>query len=158
MEWLSVLLIILGLLLLFIEVFLAGFGVAGTSGIILLIWGGVLIFTDIEASLQAIVIGLLVTIAVFALLMFIFSRLKFWKKMTLTDRQENAEGYAAPILGDFLRVGLEGRALTPLRPAGTAEFEHYRVDVVTEGDFIAQGEKVRVLKLEGVRVVVEKAV
>ena len=51
-------------------------------------------------------------------------------------------------------LGKEGVALTPLRPAGTIDIDGDRVDVVTEGDFLATGTKVKVIGLDGTRIVV----
>jgi membrane-bound serine protease (ClpP class) len=49
-----------------------------------------------------------------------------------------------------------GTALTPLRPAGAALIEGKRVDVVTEGQMIERGTPVRVIAVEGLRVVVRE--
>ena len=49
-----------------------------------------------------------------------------------------------------------GVALTPLRPAGRAQFGERFVDVVTEGDFINSGSQVEVLAVHGNRVVVKQ--
>jgi membrane-bound serine protease (ClpP class) len=49
-----------------------------------------------------------------------------------------------------------GTALTPLRPAGTAVIDGKRVDVVTEGQMIERGTPVRVIAVEGLRVVVRE--
>jgi membrane-bound serine protease (ClpP class) len=53
-----------------------------------------------------------------------------------------------------LAPGMQGRALTILRPSGKAEFENQVVDVVTEGDFIAPETPVAVVSTDGMRVVV----
>ncbi len=53
-----------------------------------------------------------------------------------------------------LSVGDRGVALSLLRPAGKAEINNRRVDVVTDGDFIKSGEKVEVVEISGNRVVV----
>jgi membrane-bound serine protease (ClpP class) len=47
-----------------------------------------------------------------------------------------------------------GTALTPLRPSGTAMIDGRRVDVVSEGQLIEKGSRVRVIATEGMRVVV----
>src|SRR5437867_4223838 len=47
-----------------------------------------------------------------------------------------------------------GVAHTPLRPSGTALINGKRVDVVTEGPFIERGAPVKVVAVEGVRIVV----
>jgi membrane-bound serine protease (ClpP class) len=59
-----------------------------------------------------------------------------------------ADGLPAP--------GDTGVAITKLRPAGKARFGEHRVDVTAEGDFVAEGEPVRVLEVAGNRVVVKR--
>ena len=54
-------------------------------------------------------------------------------------------------------VGQDGVAVTDLRPAGTARIGDERVDVVTEGEYVAQGSAVRVIRSEGYRHVVRRA-
>ncbi|MFM1871623.1 MAG: hypothetical protein RL398_1045, partial [Planctomycetota bacterium] len=57
--------------------------------------------------------------------------------------------------GDLTRlVGRTGPAATVLRPAGAIEIDGERIDVVTEGEFVAAGTEVRVLYVRGSRVVV----
>jgi membrane-bound serine protease (ClpP class) len=52
-------------------------------------------------------------------------------------------------------MGHEGVALTYLRPSGTAQFGERRIDVVTDGKFVEEGTKVRVIKVNGFVVLVE---
>jgi membrane-bound serine protease (ClpP class) len=47
-----------------------------------------------------------------------------------------------------------GTALTPLRPSGTAVINGRRVDVVTEGAMIDRNTPIKVVAIEGMRVVV----
>lgn len=51
-------------------------------------------------------------------------------------------------------VNQTGLALTTLRPSGTAIINSQRVDVVTEGDLIEKDTPIRVVAVEGLRVVV----
>lgn len=51
--------------------------------------------------------------------------------------------------------GRSGTAVSFLRPAGIASIGGRRVDVLTEGEFIAQGTPIRVVHVEGARVFVE---
>ena len=46
--------------------------------------------------------------------------------------------------------------LTDLRPAGSVNIEGNVLDVVSEGSFITKGEKIRVIKIEGMRIIVRK--
>lgn len=51
-------------------------------------------------------------------------------------------------------VGREGEAETDLRPAGTARIDGRKVDVMTAGELVEKGKRVRVVKVEGGTVVV----
>jgi len=58
---------------------------------------------------------------------------------------------------DFTTLrGKTGVAASYLRPAGIAQIEGNRVDVLTQGEFIAQGTPIRVARVEGARVFVEE--
>ena len=50
-----------------------------------------------------------------------------------------------------------GTALSQLRPSGTASINGQRVDVVTEGSLIERGATIKVVAVEGSRVVVREA-
>jgi len=52
-------------------------------------------------------------------------------------------------------VGAEGVTVTPLRPAGAAMIHGKRVDVVTDGVYIGEGQRVRVREVHGSRIVVD---
>jgi membrane-bound serine protease (ClpP class) len=56
-----------------------------------------------------------------------------------------------------LAPGMQGIAVTVLRPSGKARFADHVVDVVTEGDFIAPQTPVTVIQTDGMRVVVKSA-
>jgi membrane-bound serine protease (ClpP class) len=56
-----------------------------------------------------------------------------------------------------LAPGMQGTAVTVLRPSGKARFADHVVDVVTEGEFIAPQTPVTVIQTDGMRVVVKSA-
>jgi len=57
-----------------------------------------------------------------------------------------------------LSPGMQGIAVTVLRPSGKARFADHVVDVVTEGEFIASQTPVTVIQTDGMRVVVKSAI
>jgi membrane-bound serine protease (ClpP class) len=56
-----------------------------------------------------------------------------------------------------VRVGEQGIATSILRPSGKAQFDGEIVDVITQGGFVEPGKPIRVVEIEGARVVVEEA-
>jgi len=81
----------------------------------------------------------------------------FMKRSPLVQKQElQAGSQDAPDAPPLTRLtGQQGRALTPLRPGGTALIGTERIDVVTEGKFVEANTPVKVIHVEGGRVVVE---
>ena len=52
-------------------------------------------------------------------------------------------------------LGKEGTTVTPLRPAGSAMIGEAKLDVVAQGRFIEPNTPIRVIQIEGSRIVVE---
>ena len=155
-HWLALVLLLLGFISLLLDIFIfAGFGGFGLAGIIMAIWGIVLLSVDVTQLTAALAISLVGSIVLFLVGLRLMSRYKMWNKLTLSDKQQNMEGYVAPDRELIKYTGMEGIALTPLRPAGSAEISGDRIDVVTDGEFIAKGAKVVVNKVEGLRVIVK---
>ena len=62
-----------------------------------------------------------------------------------------------PLVVPLIDAGTTGQARTTLRPSGKAAFGEQLLDVVSYGEFIEAGAPVRVVLVEGARVVVEPA-
>ena len=78
------------------------------------------------------------------------------RSIFLTTSAAKETGYiSSPPREDL--VGAEGVAITDLHPAGTAMIGGERLDVVSAGGFITKDERVRVVRSEGYRHVVEPA-
>ena len=161
----EILMFVIGLGLLLLEIFvIPGFGIAGISGIILVIASiffsmvGENPFIDSEAVSNAIVrlsFGLLAAIVLLFLLARFLPKSNLFKRFILAEEEKATEGYTSRTsLSELL--GAEGISLTTLRPAGTAEFNGKRVDVVTDSEYIEHGKPVIVTAVEGMRVVVRE--
>ncbi|MDA8441256.1 MAG: hypothetical protein M0Z55_02670 [Peptococcaceae bacterium] len=148
------LLAIAGIILLAVEIFvIPGFGVSGILGIIALTAA---IIIAAKSVVEALLYGGIVLILIGLAVYYALRTNKLQKRLFLKTRQANSDGYVAPRVNDIDLPGRCGRALTPLRPAGTAEFDGERLDVVTEGGFIAKGAIVKVLRVEGARIIVRE--
>ncbi|HKI56182.1 MAG TPA: NfeD family protein [Trueperaceae bacterium] len=156
---LDIVLIIVGVLLLAAEVLvIPGFGVAGVLGIAAVVIAVVRIFQGSAASVlgySALFGGVLV-----AALLWILPNSKVAAAFRLSTRLTNPPSPVTPdtpwSADRAYLAGREGVALSDLRPAGVARFENERVDVVSEGDFVAAGSRITVLRVEGMRVIVRQ--
>jgi membrane-bound serine protease (ClpP class) len=80
-----------------------------------------------------------------------------FKKMELAAATSSAEGYTTSSSDARALLGSMGVAETNLRPSGKGRFGDQLVDVVTEGDLIERGEPIKIVEVQGSRVVVNRA-
>lgn len=154
--WIAFIVIVLGVLLVCAEIFfLTGTIVPGIAGIVL-VMSGIWFFSEgdlMRGALAFICIAFIITV-ICVVAHFTGHLARAWRRFSLHSEQKNDEGYVAPNPEYKNYLNKNGQALTVLRPAGTAIIDGDRLDVVTEGDYIQQGETVRVVAVEGVRIVV----
>ncbi len=162
---LDVVIFIVGVILLLLEIFvIPGFGIFGILGIIMIIGGLFLgLISDLPVFDLSFISGALIQLAaalvLSGVLIFILTRTltktTLWNRLILNAGIDVSSGYTSkPEVNDLL--GKRGKALTDLRPSGTAQIEGKRIDVVTQGDYIIAGAKIIVEDVEGSKVVVRK--
>ena len=149
----DVVLFIIGIILLVIEIFVPGFGIWAIIGIICLMSGVIMAAYDSSAAALSLGIGFILAMVLAGFVIYAFRKRGIWNKFILKDELKTELGYVSQPVKEYL-LGKTGKALTPLRPAGTAVFDGERVDVVTVGEFIQQGQQVTVVLVEGGRIVV----
>jgi membrane-bound serine protease (ClpP class) len=155
--WEAVLIFILGLILLGVEVLiLPGFGVVGIAGLGAMIVSIILAAPDLEQAVISLVLAIFGTIVLLFLSIKLLPSRRVWQRLVLGVKQEKEEGYLAPSLSLQDLLGAEGISVSPLRPAGTIEVNGERIDVVTDGNFIPVNTPVKVVKVEGSRVIVRR--
>ena len=145
--------LLVGVGLLVFEMYVPGFGVPGISGIALLALGFVLLKPTVAQGL--ILFAILAAILCVALTICLVTASKgrlSKSKLALNDVAIPPDAAEANDLNYF--IGKEGVTHTALRPAGIGEFDGVKLNVVSDGEFIAQGRRVRVQKVAGNRIVV----
>ena len=151
----ALMMMIAGFVLLVVEMYIPGFGIAGITGIVLM--GGGIIFME-PSPLQALILFmicvLLLSIA-FSITMHSISKGRLSRSKLVLNTAINGEKAAEEDMGYF--VGKVGRTHTALRPAGIAEFEGVKLNVVSDGDFVGAQRFVRVERVEGNRIVVRES-
>lgn len=156
----EVALVIVGLALLALEVFvIPGFGIAGVLGIAALLGGLTLSLVGSGATVRTIVYAISrvviaggVAVILSVLMLRFLPHLPGGRRLVLGTALP-AGGSDHPV-GAAPLVGVVGKALSTLRPAGIAELAGRRVDVVTSGEFIDAGAAIEVIEEAGSRVVV----
>ncbi len=158
------LIIFVGILLLLIEmIVIPGFGLAGIGGIILVVFGLYrLLLPDMpvgeevaDMAMFGLTIGVIGGLIGLVLLLKLMTKTKFWKKLATPDVQDHERGYDTS-LGLEDMIGKEAVADTDLHPSGWVTIGDKRIFVVSDGTFIEDGEKVKIITVDGNRVVVRK--
>lgn len=75
--------------------------------------------------------------------------------LILGERQKNSEGYTS-VVDKTKFLGAIGVCSTDLRPAGTVIVEGEPIDVVTEGNFVKHGDIVKIISVDGSRILVRQ--
>ncbi|HLR64504.1 MAG TPA: nodulation protein NfeD [Pseudogracilibacillus sp.] len=151
----TIILLSIGIILIVLEFFVAG-GILGALGAGSLVAAMLMAGYSISHMLMSIAIAILIAfIAGYVLYKRIGTGKGMFNKLILRDRATTDLGYVT-IENRQNLIGLDGIALTTLRPAGTALINNERMDVVTQGDYIEKNEPIEIIYVEGMRVVVRK--
>lgn len=153
-SWIAALCFLVGFILIIVEIHIPGFGIAGVSGITLFVIG---IIISANTFLEALIMILVILSILGIILIFVINSArkgKLGKNMILTTSLNRESGYiGVEDLVFFLKK--EGITVTKLRPSGTADFDGVKLDVVSDGEFIEAGTQVKVISVQGRRIVVK---
>lgn len=133
---------------------LPGHGAPGVIGGVVLLCAILLAFglPMIFVAMQTVATAIVLTLVLFYLATRIFPENAWLAKLTFAG----AQGADYVTSTDFSALaGKSGVAASYLRPAGVAQIDGERVDVLTQGEFIPEGTPVRVTRVEGARIFVE---
>lgn len=155
----TIICLVVGFALLIIEMLTPGIGVPGVLGTIALLaviimqifWGTPIVAAYLTA-------GILILIVISILLVFRslqkgrLSRSFLVLKDSIDAVSTENDAAAANTL-----QGKSGITLTALRPAGIAEIDGRRIDVITDGEFLPANTSVTVEQVQGLRVLVHRS-
>jgi membrane-bound serine protease (ClpP class) len=167
---LAILLFLLGLVFLGIEVFLVpGLCFAGVAGVGLMFGGLILVTLDhwpadpndwanVGSTFGSIAIGLALAAIGAVTVAWSLPNVPFLNRMVLKPPAEEMDAPSLSLSnsGAVALLGAIGVAVTPLRPAGKAQFGEQFLDVLADGGYVAPGGRVRVVEIEGQQVVVKE--
>jgi membrane-bound serine protease (ClpP class) len=166
--------IALGFLLIALEVFvIPGFGIAGVSGIVFVVIGLLATFLPpdgdhaiplyipslpatlhtLKLAMVTLVSSMVASLIGMVMLSRFLPRLPLFRRVVPANPTPSEVDPGDPYRG-LARVGDLGQSAGPLRPAGKARFGSELVDVVTQGEYLAQDARIEVIERRGNRVVV----
>ena len=152
--FLPVFLQVIGILVVFTEIFIPSFGLLAAIALALFSYSLYLVFTTLSSTAGLVFAGLdllLVPVCI------VFG-MKILAKSPLALRQElsRKQGVVSQAKELETYLHLKGVSITDLRPAGMAEINTKRLDVVTDGEYIEANIPVVVTGVTGNRIIVQK--
>jgi membrane-bound ClpP family serine protease len=152
MTWLILIsLLTIGLILVITEIlFVPGTTLVGILGVVVTIGGIYYAFISFDSQVAWIILGLTLLLN-FSVIIYGF-RSGVWKKFALKE-SITSRAFDDRLLG--LEVGMEGKAISDLKPIGKAEFLDRIFEVKSNSGFISVGSKVFITKLENNTIIVK---
>lgn len=155
----AIILIAIGFILIFIEIFiLPSFGPIGILGGLMMIGG--LILAGYREGFQTAIIYAGITFGISlplcAIGFWLMPRTKIGGSLILKTTIHKDEGFKSGSEDLDKLLGTRGVVVTPLRPAGIIKIGDDKYDVITQGEFVTKGSEVEVIKVEGSKIIVRK--
>ncbi|MBI1947783.1 MAG: hypothetical protein HYS27_18990 [Deltaproteobacteria bacterium] len=166
-DWIDILLVVVGIVLILVEVFLLpGHGFMGVLGGLFLIAGLYLSmvrapipefdwqFDRLREAGQTVTYATVLFGLTVLLTWKIFPKTPMYNWLILSEAQLPDQGYVVQTDAEELILGMAGISLSVLRPAGRGRFAGKTLDVVTRGEYIEANRPIRIIQVEGNRYVV----
>ncbi len=145
---------ILGLLVVLAEIFIPSLGVLTVIALGLFVYSLHLVFTTISTSAGMMFVA--ADLVVVPIVLILGMKLLAASPLSLRNRLSSKGGVVSQAPGLKIYQDKQGKAVTALRPSGTALIEGKRLDVVTDGDYIEAQTPIRVTGVTGNRIIVSK--
>jgi membrane-bound serine protease (ClpP class) len=151
--WIPIALVAVGVAAILLEMFVPSFGIIGVAGFGCLVASVVLAYARLGGTVGTIFLAAVLVLAP----ALIFLGLKVFPRTFFGQWLIHREDLVTPPARHADLTGAAGRALTDLRPSGTALIDGRRISVVTGGEYVGKDEQVSVVAVEGSRIVVRRS-
>ncbi len=157
MTTLAILLVIAAAALLVLEAAIPSFGLFGLLAAAAYVYALILGFRESrELGVQVLALGLVIGPPAFFYGMKLMRKTRLGRAAMLAPPTPEETG-RPEVAAEALLAGKEGLAATDLRPSGKIELDGRRYDAVSVSNFLLKGARVRVLRAEGGRLLVDAA-
>ncbi|MGJ9456981.1 NfeD family protein [Oceanobacillus sp. CF4.6] len=144
-----------GLLLIIIDGKVVNDGTLATLGLASMLTAVALAAPDFTSGLYA-VLGVLLGSGASFFFLKVFKKREMWTKLALKDQLTKEAGYNSMNMDYELLLGQEGITLNDLRPVGTIKINNKDYSAVSDGQWVEKGSKVKVVQVDGTKILVEK--
>jgi len=151
---LPVFLQIIGIMVIIAEIFIPSLGLLTAIALIVFFYSLYLSFTTISTTAGMIFTGM--DLVIIPVLIVLGMKMLVRSSLTLKQELSKQDGVVSQKKELETYINMKGKSVTDLRPAGMAEINSQRVDVVTDGEYIDKDTSIVVTGVTGNRVIVEK--
>ncbi|MBW2654050.1 MAG: serine protease [Deltaproteobacteria bacterium] len=152
---LPVFLQVLGILVIIVEIFIPSLGLLTAIALSIFFYSLYIVFTTISTTAGMVIAGL--DIVLVPVLLIVGMKLLATSSLSLKRELSKQNGVVSQKEDPKAYINMKGRSVTDLRPAGMAEINSQRVDVVTDGEYIDADTPIIVTDVSGNRIIVEQA-
>ena len=153
---LPVLLQAIGILVIIAEIFIPSLGILTVIALAVLSYSLYIVFTSISTTAGVVFTGL--DIILVPLIIFFGIKILAQSPLALKKELSRQNGVVSQKEKLEAYINMKGEAVTDLRPAGMAQINSQRVDVVTDGEYIDADTPVIVTGVAGNRIVVDRLI
>jgi len=151
---LTIVLQLVGVLVIIAEIIIPSGGLLAILATGLFGYSLYIVFSQVSAS--AGMVFVMADIIVIPILIYFGIKILAKSPVTLRARLSKKDGVTSQDMEQNRYLGMEGRAVTDLRPSGVAIINQNRIDVVTRGEYIGKQTEIVVTAVRGNQIIVKQ--
>ena len=155
MDYIGILFLILGFVLIGVEMLIPGFGAPGISGIVSLIIAVIVIADSVEQGLMMTVIIIVLATIMMTVIMGLLSSKKVKTPIVLEAELKPSDALLDSKDLEYL-VGKVGKATTDLKPVGKGSFDGIMLDVRSENAYLSKDSTIRISRIHENSIIVQE--
>ena len=145
----------IGLVLIVIDGKVVNDGTLATIGLVSMLTAVGIAAPNMTSAIYAI-LGVLLGVGCSFFFLKVFKRREMWTKIALKDQLSKEAGYNSMNMEYTVLLEQEGVTLNDSRPVGTVKINGKDYSAISDGKWIKKDSKVRVIKVDGTKILVEE--
>lgn len=151
---LTIILQLVGILVIIAEIIIPSGGILSILAVGVFGYSLYIVFAQVSAS--AGMVFIMADMVIIPILVYFGIKMLAKSPVTLRTRLSRKDGVTSQDLEQNVYLGMEGRAVTDLRPSGVAIINQNRIDVVTRGEYLEKQTEIVVTAVRGNQIIVKQ--